>query len=284
VRLSIVLPCADDDGIERCLASIDEDVEVVAVLNGAHPSVRAAVASRQLTVVEIPERNLGAACQAGCVAAANDHVLLMNTDATFAPGALAKMMADWRPGTVVRASLVFDGDNARARWIENLQNHQMSNPDRAYQPGLLFSRAIVDDIGGYFFDEHIHWTEDADFDRRARAVGVTVTVSAGVVRHGAVTVTRKLRSAFRYGLGRAIAERKRLYGTTPHYRPKLSAFVADAKATAARYGTPTAAYGVIWNLSFMCGVYAQRWFDVYGVHERVDTSLAGGAPGRSAAQ
>jgi len=36
VRLSIVLPCADDDGIERCLASIDEDVEVVAVLNGAH--------------------------------------------------------------------------------------------------------------------------------------------------------------------------------------------------------------------------------------------------------
>jgi len=207
----------------------------------------------------------------------------MNTDATFAPGALAKMMADWRPGTVVRASLVFDGDKARARWIENLQNHQMSNPDRAYQPGLLFSRTIVDDIGGYFFDEHIHWTRTpiSTAGRGPRHHGHRVHRRGP---HGAVTVTRKLRSAFRYGLGRAIAERKRLYGTTPHYRPKLSAFVADAKATAARYGTPTAAYGVIWNLSFMCGVYAQRWFDVYGVHERVDTSLAGGAPGRSAAQ
>lgn len=269
MELSIILPCADDDGLESCLASIDEDVEVVAVLNGAAPRLRDIARASGLVTIELPERNLGAACQAGCLAASNDLVLLMNTDATFAPGAIADMVADWRSDSVVRATLRFDGRGAQRRWVENLQNHQMSYPDRAYQPGLLIHREIRERVGGYFFDTDIHWTEDADLDRRLRGAGISVVVSRAVVTHGRVTIWRKFRSAFRYGIGRGIAEYKQLYGTTPHYRLSLSAWRAEYATLTRRYGRGTAAYGLAWNVCFGAGVYAQRYFDVQRVRTRI---------------
>jgi GT2 family glycosyltransferase len=269
MKLTVILPCADDDGFEACLRSIDEDVEVLAVLNGPTPRLRERVRRHGIRTVEIPERNLGAACQAGCVAASYDHVLLMNTDSVFAPGALRTLMDDWSEDTVVRATLRFSGRGPGVRVIENLQTHQMSNPDRAYQPGLLFHTGIVDRIGGYFFDGDIHWTEDADFDRRVRAAGIGVRVSAAVVRHGEVSVARKLRSASRYGIGRAIAESKRLYGAHPPFRPSPSALFGDWPVLAREFGRATAAYGVLWMTAFAIGVLAQRHFDVYRVRDRL---------------
>ncbi|GAT68770.1 glycosyl transferase [Planomonospora sphaerica] len=269
MRLTIVLPCADDDGLDACLASIDEDVEVLAVLNGPTPAMRERVRQHGLRTIEIPERNLGAACQAGCVAASNEHILLMNTDSTFAPGAIRTLMDDWAEDLVVRATLQFAGSGRGIRLIENLQNHQMSNPDRAYQPGILFHAGILDRIGGYYFDQDVHWTEDADFDRRVRGAGIGVRVSVGVVRHGEVSVLRKLRSAFRYGIGRSIAESKRLYGTYPPFRPSLKALAGDWSALARSYGRATAAYGVVWMTAFAAGVLAQRHFEVYPVRDRL---------------
>ncbi len=276
--LSIVLPCADDDGVEHCLASIDTHAEVVAVLNGAAPGVRAAVARPGIRVVELPHRNLGAALQAGCLAATHDLVLLMNTDAVFEPGAIGRMVATWRPDTVVRATLRFDGDSLASRVVENLQTFQSSDPDRAYQPGLLFHRAIADRIGGYFFDDRIYWTEDADFDRRLRWGGLSVAVSDGVVRHRSVSVPRKLRSAFRYGIGRAIAEERRMYGTHPPYAYSLAHAGREWATLRRRYDLPTACYGAVWGAAFGLGVTGQRHFDLYRSRRR--RAAADPAPAR----
>nr|MDT0661997.1 glycosyltransferase [Micromonospora sp. DSM 115978] len=277
MRLTILLPCAADDGLDACLASIDEEVEVLAVLNGPTPAMRERVRRHGVRTIEIPERNLGAACQAGCLAASNDHILLMNTDSTFAPGAIRTLMRDWTEDAVVRATLRFDGSGRGVRLIENLQSHQSSNPNRAYQPGVLFHAGILGRIGGYYFDQDVHWTEDADFDRRVRGAGIEVRVSAAVVRHGAVSVPRKLRSAFRYGIGRSIAESKRLYGTHPPFRPSRSALVGDWPTLARTYGRATAAYGVVWMTAFTAGVLAQRHFNVYRVPHR--QTAGGGCDG-----
>jgi len=269
MNLTIILPCASDDGFDDCLGSIDEDVEVVAVLNRPSQRLRERVLARDVTVVEIAERNLGAACQAGCVAASNDHVILMNTDSVFEPGAIRKMVEDWSYDTVVRATLRFAGRGLGTRVIENLQTHHLSHPDRAYQPGLLFHRGLVDQIGGYFFDEDIHWTEDADFDRRVRSAGIGVVVSSAIVQHGKVTVLQKLRSAFRYGVGRAIAELKGLHGTYPHFRPSVAFTLGDWDLLRRRYGRATSVYNVFWTIAFSCGVLAQRHLDVYRINRRL---------------
>ena len=64
MELSIVLPVADDDGIAGCLASVAEDVEIVAVLNGATARAERAVrADPRVRVLRTPERNLGKACE-----------------------------------------------------------------------------------------------------------------------------------------------------------------------------------------------------------------------------
>ncbi|MGH3247884.1 MAG: glycosyltransferase family 2 protein, partial [Trebonia sp.] len=168
------------------------------------------------------------------------------------------------------------GHGRGTRLIENLQSHHMSNPDRAYQPGLLFHTGILDQIGGYYFDGDIHWTEDADFDRRVRGAGIGVRVSSAVVEHGKVSVPRKLRSAYRYGVGRSIAESKHLYGTHPHFRPSFSALVSDWPMLADTYGLATAAYSVVWMMAFSAGVLAQRHFDVYHVKARISVDLAHG--------
>lgn len=268
--LSIVLPCAVDDGIDRCIRSIDERVEVVAVLNRPTLSARVGVSRLGLRVVEVGERNLGLACDMGVEAATNDLVLMMNSDCWFGPGTIRTILKEWSPGNVITTSVRYEGRNLRSRIIEQLQASQSENPPQAYQPGLLFDRRIRADIGGYWFDHDIHWTEDADFHRRVVAAGMNIRLASApaVIWHRQPSISKHLRSAFRYGIGRRIAEEKNLFGTSPNFRWSPSLIVDEFKRQRQESDPLVGAYSALWLSSFSCGVAWQRMFDVYGTRAR----------------
>jgi GT2 family glycosyltransferase len=271
VELSIVLPIADDDGITECLASVVDDVEIVAVLNGATPLAERAVrADSRVRVVSIPERNLGKACEAGVNAAAHDFVLIMNTDCVFEPGAIRRMRDAWQPGTVVSGHLLLGGDTFANRLVNRLHQVQRTCPPHAFAPGLLLHRSIRADIGGHFFNDRVRWTEDADFGRRCRAAGIGVVFCReATIRHKPKTVREFLDTAVKYGTGRAAAEQLGLPGTTPNYRLKPGALAATARHVWRHAGLPTALFGVAWDIAFGLGVRKQWRHNDYRVGENV---------------
>ena len=78
--ISIIIPCADDIRLAECIESIDENVEVIVSLNGATEEIRGIVRRFGVQACEIPERNLGAACNEGIKVASSQNILLMNSD------------------------------------------------------------------------------------------------------------------------------------------------------------------------------------------------------------
>ena len=244
--LSIVVPIADDDGISAMLDSIDlAPVEVIAVLNSPTQRARNALAGREVVVVEIPERNLGAACDAGCKRATSDAILLMNSDCILAPGTLRALLDARRPKRVARGVLKFTGETRVSRLVEQLQDEFSLDPVRAFQPGLLIPKDI-DTIVGYYFDTDIHWSEDFELHVRLESAGIGVDlVRSAVIKHSPPKILTKLRSSFRYGIGRRIAEKKNLLkvGQNPWSHRSILDLLRRLHA---KGGFLLCAYGVAW--------------------------------------
>jgi GT2 family glycosyltransferase len=277
--MTIVLPCATDDGIASCIASIDEDVDVLAVLNGASEGARQIVRSAGLRCVELPERNVGATYDAGVVNARHDLVMIMNTDCVFLPDAIKRLYAAWlaNQDAVIRGVVIFRGHSFASRVVNRLYRLQVASPPRAYTPALVLHRSIQSKIDGYFFDRDMHWAEDDDFDRRVQTAGIRVIhVPEAIVLHARPTLRSNLRSAFRYGIGHRIAEEKGLFGRDRQFNLTPQRLLAEFHDARRRAGLVTGLFAVAWWTSFGLGHRRQRRSDVYGTR-RVQHEVRSGA-------
>lgn len=259
MELSVVLPICRDDGVAACLASIGEDVEVVVVLNGGAPGVnRRLLADKHCVVIEEPRLGLARACQIGVEAASHDAVLLMNSDCQFESGSIASLKEALTSGTEVVAGVMHCGGTGwQARLVDALWQAQRTDEVHAFQPNLLIDRRVAARIGGYLFDERLTWTEDADLHRRLTAAGVpTQYCSGSVVVHSSLSLCDYLRSAWKYGYGRAQAERWHLPGAGP-LRLSPAVFATAWTRHRRRGGVPLALYGLTWSLVWFAG---RRWW------------------------
>lgn len=249
--LTVVIPCKDDALVERCLASIDEPIDVVLAFNGSPTGFRERVmgategrAGARLHSVELADANLSAALEAGVTAAPTRRVLLMDSDCTFRPGALAAVARAMDAGDTARevfkGSVVFARSRGLlARPIAQSRAHYTADTLTAFKPPLAFDVGLRARLGGYFFDQRLPWKEDADLDCRVRAAGLRIVgVPDCVIDHSPVTALGDLRSNYRYGIGSAIAEHLSIPVTQPARAP------TDA---ARRYGVGTAAY--LWTVN-----------------------------------
>lgn len=272
--IAVVIPCADDMRLLNCLNSIDENVEILIALNGATKAVYQLVQEKRLRYCELPDRNLGAACDVGVKAAHASSVLLMNSDCIFAPGTIRKLYEALSSSKVARGRVIFEVDDFLSRVVADARDFAYAHPDKAYQPALAFRKDVADSIGGYYFDGDIHWTEDADFSRRLKSAGIPVAyVSSAIVHHSPLSLKGDLRSAMRYGMGRRIAEEKRLVGTRPPYRPYPWRILALFQKITQAKGLFAAAYTCgPWTFAFSMGYLRQKWgmgynFDTPSVHD-----------------
>ena len=214
MSLSVVIPCRDDAALADCVRSVDAGAEIVVVLNGSPPAFAAWVEAEldgRARVLHLERPNLARALEEGIRAAANDRVLLMDSDCVLAPGAIAAttqaMDAGDPAAEVYRGRIRFDPGRTRGTALVARSRHQRQGGRLiAYKPPLALWRGLAPRLGGYIFDARLRWKEDADLDHRVRCAGIRIVpVDGCLIHHAPLSIAGDLRSTFRYGMGAAIA-------------------------------------------------------------------------------
>lgn len=212
--LAIIVPCRNDPRVIDCVASAGKAVEILIVFNGSTSEFREWVVSQvphEVRTFVVDEANLSLALECGSRAAHADWLLYMDSDCTFAPGAVdafRRRMERGRPDAeVYKGPVRFSpGRSWISRVIARSRQHHTADELTAYKPPLAVSRAILSKIGGSFFNPSIRWREDADLDHRIRNAGIAIVdVRDGLIHHAALDLRTDLRSTFRYGSGEAMA-------------------------------------------------------------------------------
>jgi len=259
--LTIVIPCADDVRIRYCLESIDEDVEILVVLNGSTRDVIDVVKNYKIRTVEIKERNLSKALNIGIERANNQNVILMDSDCKFEKGAIKRLFEGLQGNYVAKGKVVFQSDDFISKTIAKVREYSYYDPPRPYNPFLAIRKDVKPLIGNYYFDESIHWTEDADLNTRIKNAGIRVSyVFSARVFHPPLTLKHDLRSAFRYGIGKRIRVEKGISnGIGTHF--------AKIFDIGLKKGLLASLYYLVWNCFYLFGYIYQIAADPYNVRE-----------------
>ncbi len=259
--LTIVIPCADDVRIRYCLESIDEDVEVLVVLNGSTRDVTDIVKNYKVRTVKIRERNLSKALNIGIEKASNPNVILMDSDCKFERGAIKRLFEGLQGNYVAKGKVVFQSNNFISKTIAKVREYSYYYPPKPYNPFLAISKDIKKFIGNYYFDESIHWTEDADLNARLKDTGIKVNyVFSARVFHPPLSLKHDLRSAIRYGIGKRIRVEKEVSnGIGTHFGKIFD--IGFKKGLLASF------YYLVWNCFYLFGYIYQIAVDPYKVRE-----------------
>jgi glycosyltransferase involved in cell wall biosynthesis len=277
--LSIVIPVASDPRIKDCIASVDEDVGIVVVLNGATDEIKDIVRLLDVVTVEIAKPNLGAALEHGIRAARFSKVLLMDSDCTFGDWCVRKLYDGLADSSLAKGRIVFEYADLTSYIVARLREFHCGDLRNAFKPPLALRKSIVDQIGGYYFDTDIHWLEDVEFDERRSKFGVAIEfIDDAIIYHPPIGIRLDLRSAFRYGIGCRIGVSKGVLKPSAKSAKVPSAlcslllepvhlgslprrFLRVLKAK----GVLTAIYCMVWRIAFRLGYYYQILYDPYEV-------------------
>lgn len=257
IPLSIVIPCADDIRIKQCLDSVDENVEIVVVLNGPTKEVVEIVNNYQVKKIRLPERNLAKALNVGMEKARNLKVILVDSDCKFQKGAIKKLYKGLKENFVVKGKVIFESNSFLSRVIARTREYVYYNPPKPYNPFLGIRKDIKKYIKGYYFDELVYWTEDADLNTRLKQADVNVKyIFSAKVFHPPLTIRKDLRSSFRYGIGKRIRVEK---GTSNG----IGTHVSNIMDIGSKKGVWSAVYYFLWNLVYASGYFYQILKDPY---------------------
>ena len=213
--ISVIIPVSKDIKIKECLASVDEDVEIVVVLNN-NPSpwvIEMVNADPRCVAVFIPgcECNLALVLNRGVEAATKHKVVVMNSDCIFPLGLIRKMTALLDSYEVVKSRVSFAhrsfGEHlvAQARY---LFGHIFNNRQNIFGPGMSFQKDIVPKVGGYLFDEDLGWAEDGDLSMRIHGAGLTHYFTTETILHAPEKISHDLYIAGRIGRGKRVRDYK----------------------------------------------------------------------------
>lgn len=278
MNISIIIPVKDDIKIRDCVASIDEEVETVIVLNTPSDEVREYVASLDCTVKEISENNLSRAYNVGIEASSYDNILLMDSDCTFDQGTIQKLYRGLEEAPLSKGRVNFASSSLMGRIIALSREYHVSDIVNAYSPPLAFRKDIKIAICEHFFDEDLHWTEDHEFDQRVQKAGLKINYDpSATIQHGELTAKSDLRSAFRYGTGyfegikKGVTEPCLMYGGQRTIPRSIAYDIQRAAALPLLFVDVTRKKGILpavfmsaWMITFAAGYYAQGLFNIQG--------------------
>ena len=200
----LLLPCLES--LERALAEVSGDTEIIVVDNGSRDGSPAAVRARHpdARVLELEQnRGFPAAANEGIRASDADWLLLLNNDATIEPravkalleaargrprvGSLAAQMRFARGGAINSAGFELDRLGIPFdRHIGEPPTISEASPTDVFGAcagAALLRRTMLDDIGG-FDGSFFVYLDDVDIAWRARMRGWTcLYVPSAVVHH-----------------------------------------------------------------------------------------------------
>lgn len=259
--LSIIIPVCNDVRLERCVNSIDEQVEVVAALNRPTKDVVDIVKRLDLKSCEIDKNNLGMAYNAGMNVASNDLILFMDSDCVFAPSTIKKLYDSFEQDPslmLARGYVNFKANSSQTRLTKNSRTINTSNVPYAFIPPLMLKKSVFDKINdGYAFAEDVIWCVDYEFELRRSKAGIPLKIIPdAVIFHDPLPVKADLRSAFMYGTGCRIRHER---------TGEKKSFLDDIKLASERIKNNDAGvvlYLMVWDGALHLGYLAQKYLDI----------------------
>ncbi len=256
--MSIVIPVHDDVRIERCVKSIDENVEVVIALNNPTEKVSGIVKKLGVKSVDVPEQNLGMCYNAGMDASASELVLFMDSDCVFAPKTIKRVFEakmDY-PKALIRGNVVYLTGSLQSRITKAGRDVTTTNVPYAFIPLLLLDKNVFSRINdGNRFAEDVGWTADYEFELRRSKAGIPlIYISEARIFHEPMTIASDLRSAFKYGNGKSIRHQRT--GEKANFMEVLKEPVLRGFR---EKGFATGIYLLLWESVLYSGFYAKKY-------------------------
>lgn len=259
MNLTVIVVCSSDILIEKCLNSIDEDVQTIVVLNHPTPDVERIVQQfAPDAVLRHDERNLGLLRQLAAEAATTARVVYIDSDCAFTPGTLRSIDSALDEYPAVSVPMRYRHTGPITHAVSRCR--QFTTPDSALLIPAAYDLSIQSRIGGHLYDPRLAWGEDSDPSRRIRAAGLGIGTSKGLVWHRALGVRDDAASARRLGMGRRL--RERILGDSPRvgWRDLLGRGELRGSIACSRYaGLGAALYHLfVWRPSYKIGYWLER--------------------------
>lgn len=203
---SVGIKCADDHLIKRCLDSIDDPTVTINAAITPSPRVEQLLDERGIPYVVTPYGNTAKTAQLAVDTAERDHVIVMDSDCYFAPGAISALREGFTEAPVVKPQLKFFSDSYLSGLTARNRQRYYDYPGRAIGAGMGVCRSEVTERCGYVFDPSIRWGEHMDLDYRMKANDVPLAYAAdGVIYHDPIPLGHDMRCAFLHGVRRQLS-------------------------------------------------------------------------------
>jgi len=274
--ISVVIPCFADSNIFSLLNLLDKDSnniirEYIVVLVGEHSSdfiKKLKNASKQKIVIKrVEPGNISTSFNTGIGASQSNKILILNSDLVgISKDYLKRVIKLSKKYDVVKSDIIFaKNDGFFSNTIS--KSRTMGHINMAYNPGILVDMRVFKSIG--FFNEKVHFSEDAEFDSRLKKSKFTFFFDKkSYITHPSISPTKDLKMAFNIGRGKYqsvkyagakdnegfISVIKRLITLT-----QIRYFIREAK----EWGFDTAIYDIFWFLFYYLGNYKERFIQ-YG--------------------
>lgn len=261
MQLSVIIPIHNDITVERCIDSIDENVEVVFVLNNPTDDDISRIKkirnnsfySIHFKTIFLKEASLSTSYDIGIKKATYSKIILMNADCYFYEKTIFKIFNNLDRFDLVRGKVEFLYKNMFQRIVSKIR-HSHTNGKRAFAPPLGLNRKeLLLNFNKEYFDHRLTWTEDFDFEIRRKINRIEVCYeSSAKIFHQPISMLDDLKSAHKYGIGQYEGYYLGLRGYSKILLSP-SMMVRMFSQLSKFFDRKTALYSLIWYLFFFIG-------------------------------
>ena len=257
---SVVIRCGNDSRVLRCIRSVDTAAEIVVAFTGPS-SLADQISSTGSIIVPVPSGNLSIVSNRGIEAAKGDRVVLTDSDTEFEPACIERLTSALARHKIARARLRFEHERGTFSRVVAEARDYVNGLPLVYTPGLAIRRDLIQDVGGFLFNNPVPYAVDADLDLRVKRAGVPVTfVKNAILRHAPIYLRHDIRAAHRIGRGCRISmEHWNRNGSLGEVnRLDLKGLKPNGLAgLLRRKGPAVLAYQLVWDASYWIGFLRQ---------------------------
>jgi hypothetical protein len=252
--LTIIIPVCDDLRIERCIKSIDEDVEIIVSMNNPTEKIKKLINRLGVDSCQIAKQSLSKAYNEGIKKSTKNHILITDSDCVFKKGSIQKLYSKINRYEIVKGKIIFRHNSFMSKIISKGREFTTSDTPNLYIPLLLINKSVFEKIG--YFNENMEFTSDCDFSDKAKKAGIDFYYEPEAqIIHEPLNIKSDLRSAFRYGTGRSQKHRSRGIKKKISYFSELNNYFVEGSSNK---GFLVGLYLLLWGIFFMGGFVSQE--------------------------
>ena len=201
--ISIIIRCRDDNRVFNCIESIDEDVEVIVSLSD-NPKLERELKNKGIKYCLSPLKNLSMTSNMGFELASHEKIIITDSDTVFESDCIKKLYEALDNYKVACAGIKFLSDPyiLFSNIVAEARDYVNSLP-LFFTPGIALKKDVLSEIGGFLFDDNVHYAVDANLDYRVKKAGLPVAwmINDVYICHAPESIKHDLKAAFRIGMG-----------------------------------------------------------------------------------